>query len=69
MTVLEVTKKAFVGALNDDDFVRDLMASIVSALVQASKEEELTSSLLEVMTTAVSQALADEAFVQEIRGA
>lgn len=34
LTVLDVTKRAFVGALNDDDFVRDLMTSIVSALVQ-----------------------------------
>jgi hypothetical protein len=58
-----------VGALNDENFVRDLMTSIVSALVQASKEDEITSAILDVVTRAVSQALADETFVQELRGA
>jgi len=41
----------------------------VHAIVQASKEEELTQSILDVVTRAVSQALADESFVSEIRGA
>jgi hypothetical protein len=45
------------------------MSSIVGALVQASREEELTSAILDVVTAAVSQALADEKFTREIRGA
>ena len=67
--MLKVIKKSFTGALSDEEFVRDLMSAIVGAVVQASKEEELTQSILDVVTQAVSQALADENFVSEIRGA
>jgi hypothetical protein len=38
-------------------------------MVQASREEELTQSFLDVVTTAVTKALADEKFVTELRGA
>jgi len=45
------------------------MSSIVGAMVQASREEELTQSFLDVVTTAMTKALADEKFVMELRGA
>jgi hypothetical protein len=68
-TAMDVTKRAFVGALSNKDYVDELMTSIVSAIVSASQNEELTKSLLGVVTQAVSEALADEDFVSEIRGA
>jgi hypothetical protein len=61
--------QAFTGTLNDEAFVRDLMSSIVGAMVQASREEELTHSFMDVVTTAVTKALADEKFVMELWGA
>lgn len=45
------------------------MTSVVQAIVSASQDEQLKRTVMSVVTEAVSEALADERFVNEIRGA
>lgn len=66
-TLFDITKRAFVGALNDESFIKESLESGVAAIVVASQDEILRASMLSVVTQAVSDALHDEQLISEFQ--